>query len=529
MTKPATQTMTPSTPVSRKGFLKRFRDLVEGMDACEDVDLRESLRLTDTKVRIPVPTLPLQIMLGGEEGCRLHLYPELRFDPDGRLRHRGDYLLFDPVSYFFDISGFLRLHPGDSLTLGRKDPLQRQQLRYPKVVDHQHLRLKLSGKGLALRNKSRTDGACVAPLTSEDVVERMARWRRQKFERLLEVLGGPLEPPSRSAALDLIERVIAVMAQEPYRAPNSSGRPSGLLTLPDRPRPIFVGDLHARLDNLLVILTQNGFLESLLDGSGLLILLGDAVQPDEAGQEDQMDTSMLMMDLIFRLKLRFPDRVFYLRGNHDGFSEDINKGGVPQGLLWEKALRDRRGRRYKEAMQRFYDHLPYLAVSSGYLACHAGPPTGKISWEALADIHKHPKLAYQLTHGRLRRPHSPSGYGPSDLARLRKRLGVKAETPVIVGHTPLSDRETYWMDVGGVAHHHVLFSANPDWIGVIARIDKRLLPLRYPAEPLLQVYNHFARGGRLTEDGGRCKVVIRARAPARWSLSRRRRKRPDPE
>ncbi|AFL72365.1 Calcineurin-like phosphoesterase [Thiocystis violascens DSM 198] len=487
---------------------------MQGMDACEDVELRESLRLTDAKVRIPAPTLPLQIMLGGEEGCRLHLYPELRFDPDGRLRHQGDYLLFDPVSYFFDISGFLRLHPGDSLTLGRKDPLQRLQLHYPKVVDQQHLRLKLSAKGLALRNKSRTDGACVAPLTSEDVVERMARWRRQKLARLLEVLGGPLEPPSRSAALDLIEQTIAIMAREPYRVPNAHGRPSGLLALPNRPRPVFVGDLHARLDNLLVVLTQNGFLEALLDGSGLLILLGDAVQPDTPGQEDQMDTSMLMMDLIFRLKLRFPGRVFYLRGNHDSFSEDINKGGVPQGLVWERALRDGRGVQYQEAMQRFYDHLPYLAMSSGYLACHAGPPTGKVSREALVDIQKHPRLAYQLTHARLRRPHSPSGYGPGELARLRKRLGVKADTPVIVGHTPRSDRETCWMNVGGIAHHHVLFGANPDWVGVIAHVEKRLAPLIYPTEPLLQVYNQFARGGRLSENQAAVNVGIGARPDA---------------
>lgn len=481
---------------SPKGFLERFRDVVQELENCEDVDLRDTLRLSTEKVRVPQPTLPLQIMLGGEQGYRLHLYPELHFERDGQLRHDGDYLLFDPASYFCKISGFLRLTQDETLTLGRGDKLQRLLLRYPKVVDDQHVRLKLSRKGLALKNKSAHANTCVSPVTAESLVERMATWRRKKIALLHEVLGGPIEPASSAQSLALIEQVIALMEREPYRVPNPSGRPSGLLSLPERPRPIFVGDLHACIDSLLVILTQNGFLETLLDGSGMLILLGDAVQPDAPGEEDQMETSMLMMDLIFRLKLRFPERVFYLRGNHDSFSEDISKAGVPQGLLWEQTLHEQRGSTYQQAMQRFYDHLPYVAVSAGYIACHAGPPTTKFSREALIDIGAHPELAHQLTHVRLRRANMASGYGSGDLARLRKCLGVKRDVAVIVGHTPLSQSETYWMDVSGIANHHVLFGANANWIGVITRADKQMIPLIYPTEPLLEVYNRYARSGR---------------------------------
>ncbi|NEV64932.1 metallophosphoesterase [Thiorhodococcus minor] len=482
--------------ISRKSFLKRFSDVVQGMDNCEDVDLRGALRLTDEKVRIPAPAVPLQLLLGGEQGYRLHLYPELRFDEDGALEHQGDYLLFDPTTYFSEISGFLRLSPGESITLGRQDAWQRALLRYPKVVDTKHLRLKLSQKGLAMKRKSDQTSACVAPLTAEDLIERMARWRRKQVECLHEILGGPIAPLGRQEALALIERVLEVMQREPYRVENDHGRPSGLLALPERPHPIIVGDLHARIDNLLVILTQNGFLEALKDGSGVLIILGDAVQPETPGEEDQMDTSMLMMDLIFRLKLRFPTRVFYLRGNHDSFSEEISKAGIPQGLLWEQALEDKRGRKYRNAMQRLYDHLPYVAASAGYVACHAGPPTGKLSWDALTDISQNPKLARQLTHNRLRRPNIPNGYTATDVNRMRKRLGVKPETPLVVGHTPLSDDGTYWTDAGGIPNHHVLYSAAPDWVSVITRADKKLLPLVYPTEPMLNVYNRYASMSR---------------------------------
>jgi hypothetical protein len=488
--------------LARKSLLKRFRELLQGMDACEDVDLKDALRLGEDKIRVPAPALPLSIRLGGEDGYPLHLYPEPCFDANGALLYSGDYLLVDPDSYFQDISGFLRLDQGETLTLGRSDPLQRLLLRYPKSVANQHLRLKLSPKGLAFKNKSERGGVCLAPLTREDWVERLARQRLQALDRLIAVLGGPIEPLAPAAALELIGQVNALMRDEPYRVPNDHGRNSGLLALPDRPRPMFVGDLHARLDNLLVILTQGAFLDALLDGSALLILLGDAVQPDAPGQEAEMDSSMLMMDLIFRLKRRFPERVFYLRGNHDSFSEEIGKSGVPQGLLWEQALSERRGMRYRDAMQTFYDRLPYVAASPGYLACHAGPPIGKLTWEALVDIERHPKLAHQLTHVRLRQSGRANGYGygPSDLARLRKRLGVKREAPVIVGHTPPRHTQTCWMNAGGIPNHHIVYGSHPDWIGVITRPEKRLVPLIYPSEPMLSVYNHRARALQSSED-----------------------------
>jgi len=287
------------------------------------------------------------------------------------------------------------------------------------------------------------------------------------------------------------------MEHEPYRLQTDDGRPGGLLRLPGRPVPVFVGDLHACIDNLLVILTQNGFLEGLLAGSVMLIIVGDAVHPDTPGHEEEMDRSMLLMDLIFRLKLRFPERVFYLRGNHDDFAEDINKGGVPQGLLWERALCDERGVRYRDAMQRLYDLLPYVAVSNRYIACHAGAPTMKASRKDLIHVRDKPKLEHQLTHLRLRKPNSPIGYGLADVRRLRRRLGVQPNTPFVVGHTPLSVDDTLWLNAGGIENHHVLFGANPDCVGVITRPRNKLVPITYPTEPLLPVFNRLLRTGRM--------------------------------
>lgn len=277
--------MPQATTVSRKKFLRYFQELIQDMEECDDVELSGSLRLGDKKVRVPEPALTLQLLLGGEEGYRLHLDPEMVIDAEGEFHRSGDYLLFDPTSYFSSISGFVRLSAGESVTLGRDDQLQRLLLAYPNVVAEKHLRLKLTDSGLALKNKSTKRGACVTPLVEDEVLDRMVRWRRANIERLAKVLAAPIDELPRDAALDLLERVNKVMEREAYRLTTRDGGPGGVLRLPGRPIPIFVGDLHACIDNLLVILTQSAFLESLQDGSALLILVGDAVHPDEPGKK----------------------------------------------------------------------------------------------------------------------------------------------------------------------------------------------------------------------------------------------------
>ena len=196
----------------------------------------------------------------------------------------------------------------------------------------------------------------------------------------------PSKPLPADEALALIEEVNQLMEQEVMRPRDSRGLPGGLLRLPAELTPIVVADLHAQVDNLLVILSHNGFLHALEKGEACMVIIGDAVHSERDGQLDQMDDSMLIMDLIFRLKLRFPEHFFFIRGNHDSFGEEISKGGVPQGLFWKRALNKARGKEYRKAMQRYYDLLPYVVVSPDFCAAHAAPPRSKVSADMLVDI-----------------------------------------------------------------------------------------------------------------------------------------------
>ena len=480
------------TKKSSKGFLNRFRDLVDEFGACEEIEIAGSVSLGETKVRFPCPLAPILMQLGGEQGKRLQLYPEPLLTAAGGMAPTGAYLIEDPEYAVGQLQGFLRLVPGDALVLGREELQQRDLMDYPPTVAERHLRIKLGADGLTLKNLAPTEGSCLSPLPPKAGWKSSAELRLAKLEYLAQVLGAPIAEPSPEAALALIEGVIAQIAADPNQRKDSQGRPGGLVEVPEELDPVFVGDLHARIDNLLVVLTQNAVLDGLEAGRVALIIIGDAPHPDEEGQEGDMGTSMLLMDLIFRLQLAFPGQVYYLRGNHDSFSEEISKNGVPQGVLWEHALREQRGGAYFEAMSRLYRCLPYVATSPRFVACHAGPPTSSVTRAQLIDIRDNPRLEREVTRVRLRKPNSPAGYGPGDIKRLRKALGLGPYVPLLVGHTPLSNDDTLWLEAGNIEAHHVVFGAHPEWIGIVALVAERFLPLRYPVEPLTVLYNrHF--------------------------------------
>jgi hypothetical protein len=262
------------------------------------------------------------------------------------------------------------------------------------------------------------------------------------------------------------------------------GNSGGILELADNVTPILVGDLHARIDNLLTILSENAVLDGMEKGTTALIILGDAVHPEEPGCLEDMESSLLIMDLIFRMKLRFPDNVFYTIGNHDSFLHEIMKRGVPQGLLWEKHVLSSRGEEYKAGLELFYQQSPLLVVSRDFIACHAGPARRKVSRQILVDAHQFPDIVHDMTWNRVRTTAFPAGYTRSDVRQFRKGLDVGKDTPFIVGHHPCSVDETLWLNVGQINQHHVVISSRPGRVGTFIGIDGKMVPQIYPVEAL---------------------------------------------
>lgn len=453
------------------------------------VDIRnpeEEIHLLGGTVQISFDGNPIQVILGKQrQGPKLLIYPEGVTQNTNDYRPPSSHLIFDPTCYGSEISGTLRLSKGDAVVIGRDDPEQQNFFSFTNTVSKKHLKISRVGDNFIFKDLSKEVGVYISTWKGLEPSLDFKRLRKEKTVRLLEYFGGPIQILDHTDAIEAIQQVNTLLEQDSFQPKNDQGQPGGVVILPDSMVPIVVGDLHGQVDNLFKILIENAFLEGLESGEAFLLFLGDLVHSEEEGEMEHMKTSLLMMDLVFKLKIRFPRQVFFLRGNHDSFAEEVAKGGISQGLLWEREILRSRGQQYKEEMDRFYATIPYVALGSQFLACHAAPPRGGVTLDMLVNIYKYPGLSNELIWNRLLRPGYPSGYVRSDVVRFRKSLKTPPETPFIVGHTPLSRDFPFWLNVGDIKNHHIVFSGLIETIGLFTCVKGGLVPQVYLAEPEL--------------------------------------------
>ncbi len=470
-------------------MLKRLRDLLFQDDGTEAPSLGREPQLLAGTLRAPEGGRPIELDLGER---RLRLYPERCLD---RVAESPvDWLLVDGDRYMLDISGFLRIRDGETVLIGRANEACQRLFDFPRSVRRRHLEIRNRGGRIAIKRLDPEAETSVRLIEEAgDALDPVAA-RLRNLERVVEIYGGPIELLPPETALADLRRVNEILRDEAYRPKDSEGRPGALVELPGELVPLVVGDLHAMLDNLLKVLSEDAYLDALCRGEACLIFLGDTIHPEADDELEQMDSSLLILDLIFKLKLRFPRNLFYLRGNHESFGEGIGKGGVPQGLVFLRRARELRGESYVEELGAFFELQPLVIVSESLIACHAGPPRRDFDPRQLIEIRENRDLAAQLMWNRLKRPNYLAGYERRDVKRFRATLGASEQTPFLVSHSPLSRDETLWTDVGEIKNHHILFSANPDQLAIFVGIGPNLVPLVYPGERLLEVTNALEVG-----------------------------------
>lgn len=471
-------------PSALKAFWQRLLSFFSRSRNPDTLELTQEVHLQSDSLRIPWNGQPLELTLGrkGKNFKRLHIYAEPYLTPAPSCPRL---LILDPERFLSEINGFLKLGVGETLTLGRLDVVQESLFRYPITVSPRHVSLTFTGDALICEDLATESGTYLAPLLRASERLALGPKREANLDKVREICGGTLELLPAQPALELLKQVNILLQHEAHRPRDERNRPGGVVVVPDRLIPILVGDLHAQVDNLLTILSHNGFIDAMERHEAALVILGDAVHLEVDGRMEEMESSLLMMDLIFKLKVRFPAQVFYLRGNHDTFSPELQKNGIPQGVLWAKEIMKRRGGAYYHEMERFYDFLPYVALGRDFVACHAAPPKARVDTNLLTNITQYPGLAKELIWNRLARPNYPAGYTRGDVKRFRQAMGVSNETPFIVAHNPLSRSEAVWLDAGGIANHHILFSGLEHCTSVFTRANGLLTPLTYPSEPLL--------------------------------------------
>lgn len=471
----------------KQSFWTRLTDLVTGSPERLSAPPAEALRVTERGLRLPLDGHTYEVTMGER---RLHVSPDLALSGDDE-KAAHDLMVFYPERFFGHIGRFARLVPWETLTINPGADGPEPLFTSPNDALRSSVRLRHEGDTLVLK-ATPEPAILVAALAGGAAGNRVLAERRRTLPRIAAIYGARLAPFEPEVALALLERVNRLMEGEAYRSVASDGRPAGIVELPADKTPIVVGDLHGRVDNLLSLLVQNSFLESLEKEQAALVFLGDAVHPEGPDALEDMQGSMLIMDVILRLKLRFPDGVFFLLGNHDSFSAELMKDGVAQGMLWERWLREQRGEAYRDAMQRFYALCPLLLVSDGLVACHAGAPRMSYSRQMLVNVSQHPTLLYELTWNRQKTRGQAGGYTGADVRRLFQVLGVADDSTFVVGHYPRSESGSVWLDAGGIPHHHVLVSSRPTEVAVLTRVDGEFVAQTYTPERLIPLLNAAA-------------------------------------
>jgi len=465
----------------QSSLLSRLTNWLQPRDEYANLVPGKRLRLSGVGLRIPYTGEPLEIELGKQ---LLRIYPDYKMDPEQR-DDLPDLLVFDPTRYLNGIGHYMRICPGKRLSISRHTPFQSALFSHPREAFRRHLQINYDGEELVFRDSISELGTYLYLIDGEPAPNLVLTSREKALKRLIDIYGGPIQELPKEEAMETLIRVNQLLKDEPYRRQDIEGNPGGLIEFPEHLTPILIGDLHAVVDNLVQIFSVNGFQEELENGRAVLLFLGDMIHREQDELMESMDSSLLIMDLFMKLKLCYPEQVFLLVGNHDSFSHDVMKFGVPQSLLWERYVVKQRGVPFRDALESFYNQCAYVAISDDFVACHAGPPSGTTSREQLINIRHLPELAHELTWTRVKGPRYLVGYTRGEVRRFRKSLELRDDLPFIVGHYPLGQYETIWLDISKIENHHILYSAHLDNIGVFTRIQGEMIPQIYPAEPLL--------------------------------------------
>ena len=391
-----------------------------------------------------------------------------------------------------DIYAFARITVGETVLIGRDNQQYNDIFLFSKAISKRHLTITNRKGDLILKPQEVKTPIYIVRSGDQDIRERLSTNRYSAVTAIRSIYGGNLVMLPVREALESIRAVNAILIDESFRERLPSGEAGALLEIPEEQTLIIIGDLHANIDNLLKILTENCLLGQLAAGTATVIILGDAVHCDIPGQMSEMDSSIVMMDLIFKLKQEFPENFFYLLGNHDSFGEDISKNGLSQGVLLRKRLLEWRGHEYVTEMQHFYDRVPLIMKSPTCVACHAAPPRKRLSREEIVGLRQYPHTVQEILTNRLRRSHYLAGYDKKDVKRFRASLGLSKKAALVVGHTPLDPFASFWKNAGNIKGHHIIYSGHLDGPSLFMQIRGKMIPLTYPAEPLLKIINEMS-------------------------------------
>ncbi|ADK80001.1 metallophosphoesterase [Sediminispirochaeta smaragdinae] len=262
-----------------------------------------------------------------------------------------------------------------------------------------------------------------------------------------------------------IRKVIKILGNNKNRPKDREGRPGGLIDISkDKREVIVIGDLHGAYDNLVKIVAHDGNDKALEAGKSLVVFIGDGVHNDQTGHMLEMESSLLVLEEMFRLILTYGENILYIRGNHDTFDERLAKSGIQQGKIFREFLLEHRGEEYVESVSDFFESLPLFIIGNGFVITHAGPVRGGCGRDELINAYSDQEICHQLMWNRLhefRGTPSLKEYDERDIRKMLKALNLPEDLPFIVGHNPMwntGNLTGIWRDIIGIKNHIIIYT-----------------------------------------------------------------------
>ena len=470
--------MSSSDQAAKPSLRARIRKFFSGIPSSETITLNSTALVLSTNVRITRRSEPFKLVLGTAI-LEFHLdLPITGSEKGGSL----EWIIHPGCAFYKTVPKFIRIRPGEAVVLGRSDDLQTSVFGFDSSVADRHIKV-FNRKGDLIFQPLEPE----LPTSISEIDQPTAVWsaRRDNLLRLPDVLGWSLDRLESEQALDMIREVNAIIASEAYRSLNDDGEPGGIIQFPGDKTVVIMGDTHARADNILRVITEGGMLAALESKEACLVLLGDVVHSQESDELEDMDSSVFILDLFCMLKRRFPENVFYVHGNHESFSADVGKGGVPQGMLFHRYLKKLRGSAYVSEIEKLFDGLAFVVQGDDFAACHGAPVRTKVNLNVLINIRRYPGIQSELVWNRLRQGNRPTGYSKGSVKRFRRTLNLPKHAPMIVGHTPLSNEDTLWLNVGGIEGHHIVYSAHTHRLAAMVMSEGHATPLEFVPDEAL--------------------------------------------
>ncbi|MHC4779267.1 MAG: metallophosphoesterase [Planctomycetota bacterium] len=242
--------------------------------------------------------------------------------------------------------------------------------------------------------------------------------------------------------LDVLDRALAANWVDPYRRGN-------LIELPPEGELLFTGDLHGSMENFSLILKA----ADLKNHPGRHLILHEVVHQLQLGQ----DQSFRLLEKTAALKVKFPDRVHVLIGNHELAEiqgREIYKGGICLNLLFDNAIENTYGIRKEMIKDRYLDFLKTMPLAAktatGVFIAHSTPEGRDAGSYNLDFFRKSPEPEDFEPHSLMEKVVWGRDYAQATADTFAK--AVEAEI-FLAGHTPCA----YGYNVPN--HRHIILDS----------------------------------------------------------------------